>query len=77
MTIKIRLDHVLRVYISIFQKVSILFPDPVIAYLGLLCYQELIMSIKIGVQQVFSPNEGQYALIQEVCFRIQLERCTS
>ena len=39
---KIRLDPVLRVYKPIFQKVLILFPDPVIAYFGLLWYQEFI-----------------------------------
>ena len=42
LTMKIRLNPVLRVYKPIFQKVWILFPDPVIAYFGLLWYQELI-----------------------------------
>ena len=39
---KIRSDQVLRVYESIFQKVSILSLDPVIAYLGVLWYQDVI-----------------------------------
>ena len=37
------MDHVLSVYKSIFENVSILFPDSLIAYLGLHWYQELII----------------------------------
>ena len=48
LTMKIRLDALLRVYKPIFQKVWILFPDPVIAYFGLLWYQELIYEHRIS-----------------------------